>query len=210
MTIQHVPSLARIRRHRDLLDEALRALDDDTLEQLHARTAEPVVRDGYGTGATDVAVATSTTDTAVERAVTAIAGGREEVRDPVTDEVLVPATPDTWPGAPDPTLEVIVELFAELAEVAGTLVRVIARRDYVMALHGERRGRESSLQGECRCCDRAVAGTSSDRLKSGYCPACYKAWERDGRPGADPQLPGLVRRRWERDRRARLRERQAS
>lgn len=32
--------------------------------------------------------------------------------------------------------------------------------------------------GDCRCCTRYVAGTSSDRLRAGYCEACYSAWRR--------------------------------
>jgi hypothetical protein len=32
----------------------------------------------------------------------------------------------------------------------------------------------------CEACLREVAGTKSDRLRSGYCQACYQAWYREG------------------------------
>ena len=32
----------------------------------------------------------------------------------------------------------------------------------------------------CEACRREVAGTKSDRLRSGYCQACYQAWYRSG------------------------------
>lgn len=35
---------------------------------------------------------------------------------------------------------------------------------------------------ECEACGRTVAGTPTDRLRSGYCDACRKAWDRAGRP----------------------------
>jgi hypothetical protein len=44
------------------------------------------------------------------------------------------------------------------------------------------RGRQSSLQGVCAACGRDVAGTDIDRLRAGFCSACYQAWLRAGRP----------------------------
>lgn len=35
---------------------------------------------------------------------------------------------------------------------------------------------------ECEACGRTVAGTPTDRLRSGYCDACRKAWARAGNP----------------------------
>lgn len=54
-----------------------------------------------------------------------------------------------------------------------------------------RRAKESSV-GSCQACDRPVAGTEADRLRAGYCSACFTAWCRAGRPD---------RLSWERDRR---------
>lgn len=47
--------------------------------------------------------------------------------------------------------------------------------------------------GPCGACGRIVAGTSNDRLRSGWCAACYQAWVRADRPDR-----GLFeRRRWQ-------------
>lgn len=37
-------------------------------------------------------------------------------------------------------------------------------------------------QGNCEVCDHIAPGTDTDRLRSGFCGACYKAWDRAGRP----------------------------
>lgn len=36
--------------------------------------------------------------------------------------------------------------------------------------------------GDCLACSKWVTGGESDRIKSGYCPACWMAWCRQGRP----------------------------
>jgi hypothetical protein len=36
--------------------------------------------------------------------------------------------------------------------------------------------------GHCQRCAVWVAGTANDRIKSGYCERCYKAWQRAGNP----------------------------
>jgi len=42
--------------------------------------------------------------------------------------------------------------------------------------------RTDDLQHHCRACTRMVAGTDQDRLRTGFCAACYRAWARAGRP----------------------------
>lgn len=39
------------------------------------------------------------------------------------------------------------------------------------------RGRDTSVS-ECSCCDGTVTGLGNDRLRAGYCSACYAAWSR--------------------------------
>lgn len=36
--------------------------------------------------------------------------------------------------------------------------------------------------GHCQRCSTWVSGSSTDRIKSGYCERCYKAWQRAGNP----------------------------
>ena len=50
--------------------------------------------------------------------------------------------------------------------------------------------------GNCLACDRWVAGTSTDRIRSGYCPACATAWTR-----ARQNDPNIDRFRFENTRR---------
>ena len=38
------------------------------------------------------------------------------------------------------------------------------------------------VAGRCQACEIGVSGKVNDRIKSGYCEACYKAWCRAGRP----------------------------
>lgn len=36
--------------------------------------------------------------------------------------------------------------------------------------------------GHCQRCNTWVTGSTTDRVKSGYCSACYQAWRRAGNP----------------------------
>jgi hypothetical protein len=210
MSDVRIPSLASLREKRAEIMRILKDLDDKTLTELHRRAGQvdkkPYVeegpgialRDGYGTGQSEVSVSTSDVSRPVEAAVVAAAGGDEN-------------DPDTWDDHRiDSTLKTILALFEHLGCGLVHLMAVDRKREYLFALDGERRGRESSLQGNCACCDRPVTGAANDRLRGGYCDACRMAWERDGRPGADPQEPGNARARWEADRRSKLAARQAS
>jgi len=42
--------------------------------------------------------------------------------------------------------------------------------------------RVPSVSGPCGCCEREVSGSPADRMRSGYCTACWWAWRREGRP----------------------------
>lgn len=44
---------------------------------------------------------------------------------------------------------------------------------------GERK--PTSGAGTCAACTRWVHGTAEDRIRSGYCEACFKAWSRGGK-----------------------------
>lgn len=44
------------------------------------------------------------------------------------------------------------------------------------------RGRQTSTAGACVACGRDVSGSARDRLRAGFCDACRKAWEREGKP----------------------------
>jgi hypothetical protein len=192
-----VPSFSKIRYQRDRLRQILKQLDDETLAELRARAGAPVRRDTTGRATAH--------DRPLEEGPGAVVDGYgygasssgsihgSDVSRPVEQLVVQHAggrhddgTADRWEEPSDPVLAELDELFGGLG------------------------GRQSSLQGVCQCCDRDVAGTSVDRLRSGYCPECYAAWGRAGRPGSDPQQPGDLRGRWERQRRAQLQAKPAA
>ena len=82
---------------------------------------------------------------------------------------------------PDPIGDDIEEIFGTLTEITGGAKRV--NRLYQVVVHAgdALKGRPSTVD-HCRACERVVAGTTADRLRSGYCSGCYSAWIRDGRP----------------------------
>ena len=90
--------------------------------------------------------------------------------------------PDTWKRAPDPTGDAIVRIFAMLAVAADAAATIHGLDHYVDAARSEQGKRPVSLAGDCGACGRPVAGTSVDKLVSGFCGACRKAWERAGYP----------------------------
>ena len=76
----------------------------------------------------------------------------------------------------------IRDVFAGLAEVASLAAQVDRKATNVLTVGDRARGRQTSLQGDCGACSRPVAGVETDRLRSGYCSACYSWWCRAGRP----------------------------
>lgn len=77
----------------------------------------------------------------------------------------------------DPIPGMVAECFAELERGAALIRSAVARM--VRVRRNPLAGRQSSV-GHCRACERLVPGTPTDRLRSGYCDACRKAWERAG------------------------------
>lgn len=90
------------------------------------------------------------------------------------------AQPDDWSRrAPaDPVGDAIDEVFALLSEALGLLMAADDQRGYILAVGKE--GRPSSL-ASCGACSRDVLCQPDDRLRAGFCEACYKAWTRGGR-----------------------------
>jgi hypothetical protein len=83
---------------------------------------------------------------------------------------------------PDPTGDAIADLFAAIERAANEAVTIDRLAGYVAAARAEQGKRPVSLAGDCGACGRPVAGTSVDKLVSGFCGACRKAWERAGYP----------------------------
>jgi hypothetical protein len=88
------------------------------------------------------------------------------------------------------------EIIEEIAKLAREADR--KRQNVIFAADG-RRGRESSLQGECivPSCGKSVSGVGSDRIKRGYCPTCYMRWTRWLLTNERSNDPASDRRRFE-------------
>lgn len=81
----------------------------------------------------------------------------------------------------DPVCAAAADVVGLFGQVSRLTKIVDDQRSYIMATGSDKRGRISSL-GSCAACSRDVACTPADRLKAGYCSACYMAWARAGRP----------------------------
>lgn len=82
----------------------------------------------------------------------------------------------------DVVLDSAMEAFVHLLEAVNHLGAVTARLDALDRVSTPKGRSETGGAGTCAACSRWVAGSASDRIRSGYCDACRKAWERDGRP----------------------------
>ena len=90
----------------------------------------------------------------------------------------------------DPLGTVVDEMCAALEEIHRLAIEVDRRRQVLIHIR-ERRPRESSLQGNCAVtgCGKWVTGLGSDRLKRGWCPACFfqfTLWRLGNPPSSDP------------------------
>lgn len=161
----------RAQRHRDHIRDAIigdkdhPGLTDTVLADLIRRAREPA-RDAYtdntGVGGNDISRPT-------EAVAIRDAGGDGDDH-------------DTWQEPADHVRQAIQEIFGLLDLAHQAIQPMQRRRRYVYAIASTAAGRQSSLQGDCRACGRDVAGTPTDRLKSGYCPACHQAWMRASYP----------------------------
>ncbi len=170
MTAIYLPKPAQAERQRAHAREVLDRLDDVTITELLRRARFSAGRDGHRPSS--------------ELQSNGGATGDPDRRDP-TGRMATAGSPDDasdeWAELPDPVREAISELFAGLAEALGVLRQVDRRRQYVLSAADALRGRQSTV-GVCAACGRTVARTKDDRLRGGYCEACYKAWNRASRP----------------------------
>jgi len=79
----------------------------------------------------------------------------------------------------DPVFDAVKELAQTLNDIASLTNRVNRLVGFVTQ-DAERA--KVALIHYCGACQREVTGTKSDRIKSGYCEACYRQWLREGKP----------------------------
>lgn len=158
---QHTVRAQRIRRLADHVERIL-SLHREAIEAI-----ELTLPDGSGRGAGLEPVSGGDTSRPVEGVVLE----RERVLDSIEDDTELEAR-RVGLAAVDTSLAVIEHA---LGEIRTELSRLAAR-----ALAGVERQRTNMV--DCAACERPVAQTPTDRLRAGYCAACYRAWLRDGRP----------------------------
>lgn len=66
-------------------------------------------------------------------------------------------------------------------DAINALLRAVRNTQHA-AKKGKHNPEEHGPAGVCLACYRDVTGTPIDRLRSGYCPTCYRAWLRAGKP----------------------------
>ena len=79
----------------------------------------------------------------------------------------------------DPVFAAVKKMAQCLREMADLAITVENQARFV--LEAKERAKESKI-AYCGACGREVAGTSNDRLRSGYCGRDYMAWLRAGKP----------------------------
>jgi hypothetical protein len=101
---------------------------------------------------------------------------KHSVSDPVGNRVAAKLSGRV---IPDPVGHAVKELERSLSEMARQSQILIQQLEYAM---NPRERHKDAVLIFCGACGREVAGTSSDRLRSGYCLRDYRTWLELGKP----------------------------
>lgn len=103
----------------------------------------------------------------------------------------------------DPAADALERMVSSIDGAATAIAHADRDRKFLQSIQWRQPDPEAAhAPTTCSLCPRVVTNYGADRLKSLYCPACYKAWQRAGAP-QDPS----ERRRFESDRLAKLQTR---
>jgi hypothetical protein len=164
-----VPTNAEFDRWCDEAIESwrhIRAVGPEMLELVRKPTTLP---DGFGGGGMAPKVAGTAALTGPERAANGRAFPGTGTRE---DDDLTPTTPSDRVVADIAAAFDVAKRSKGLAKLAEKIVCGVSGRA------DGRVGRQETSGGICRACKRSVSGGVDDRLRSGYCDACRKAWRR--------------------------------
>lgn len=81
----------------------------------------------------------------------------------------------------DPIWEAVRDIATTLSDLASLSESIDAKLRFIASGPTDKQ----LVVHKCLACDREVMGTPSDRIRSGMCFACYRAWLREGRPYRD-------------------------
>ena len=149
----------KIAKGRDRALEVLNSLTDTELREFERRSEFDAGSDGFGDGNS---------------------GGRSSDVSRPTERTALALLETRF--VMDPQMRAIEIIRNETLAIRASALRIEKAKSVIVHITDGRRGRETTL-GTCNACERTdVANTGSDRIKSGYCPACYMAWRREGQP----------------------------
>ena len=89
----------------------------------------------------------------------------------------------------DPVFDAVKELAQLVSEMAQLALRIDDKVRFVTDTR--KRAKESQI-ANCKVCEREVACTPADRLRSGMCQACYAASRREYKAGFYVQVSGEI------------------
>ncbi|MFM7063950.1 MAG: hypothetical protein ACKO04_10740, partial [Actinomycetes bacterium] len=84
--------------------------------------------------------------------------------------------------ANEQTSRMLSDLCAELERAESALMHAFRLSSSLASSVVAPAEAEPAGAGHCQRCDVWVSGSATDRIKSGYCERCYKAWRRAGNP----------------------------
>jgi hypothetical protein len=161
--------------NRHVLAKFLELLDDKTIKDLVRRGQHRPAGDGFSPGSLGSG-GSHGPDVARPTEQAAIRLGAKAVEE---DEVGQPDSWEEWEW--DLVANALDTAFRQLGVMAGLARSVRRRIEYVLDVYKKSDVRQPG-SGICRACLKQVPGIGSDRLRSGYCDACRKAWARADYP----------------------------
>lgn len=107
-------------------------------------------------------------------------GGGPKAKGSHSDPTLAAVMRSMSRPTKDPIYEAVRDIATSLADMAQLAIKIQDRLRYVTTLNGTEGATPAVVY--CQACEREVACTPRDRLRSGYCFSCYRKWTTRGRP----------------------------
>lgn len=144
----------RLQRQRDRAIEVLTVFDDDVLKTIEYRSQLSAEPDGFPGGGSSDRSAGEISDSTGNAALRLIEGHLD----------------------PDIQQHSMVVIASSFAAMWKSLEEAERSWDVILHVSESIRGRQTAL-GSCQACLRDdVPNVGNDRIRSGYCQPCYKAW----------------------------------
>ena len=150
----------KLAKARDrMLEIVAKALTDAHLSEMERRAEFVAGNDGFGSGGSS--------------------GHSTDVSRP-TERTALALMEQRWVS--DPQAKAAEIIVTELLAMRSSALRIEKAWGVIEHITDGRYGRQPTLQSCGACLRDDVTGIEPDRIKSNYCPACWTAWCRAGRP----------------------------